>query len=65
MKTSQVAKVLNCQYYALMYLVRTGRINPARDSSGDLLWTQVEIQRARDIMHSMIERRSGRQPASV
>jgi hypothetical protein len=43
-----------------MYLLRAGKLTVAKDTSGDYVWTDFDLQRARDVMASMVERRSAR-----
>jgi hypothetical protein len=64
-KTSVAAKRIGCSYYQLTYLLRTGRIEVAKDSSGDFIWSDFDLQKAKDLLASMVERRSARQPAAV
>jgi hypothetical protein len=64
-KTTVAAQRLGCSPHQLMYLLRSGKIDVAKDSSGDYVWTDFDLQRARDVMTSMVERRSARQAASV
>jgi hypothetical protein len=48
-KTPEAAKSIGVSYHRLINLVRFGKISPpARDSSGDFLWTPDDLQRARE-----------------
>jgi DNA-binding transcriptional MerR regulator len=47
-KTSAAASALQVPYYTLMALLRYGRITPPqKDSSGDYVWTDDDLERAR------------------
>jgi hypothetical protein len=63
LKTTAAARKLGCSYYRLLYLLRTGKLDVAKDSSGDFIWSDFDLQKARDLLASMLERRSGRQAA--
>jgi DNA-binding transcriptional MerR regulator len=48
LKTPVAARQLGITYHRLMGLIRFGKINPpARDSSGDYLWSDTDLERAR------------------
>lgn len=52
MKTRDVEKLLGVGYYRLFRLVRVGHIPPpAKDSSGDYVWSPEDIERARQVLH--------------
>jgi hypothetical protein len=47
-KTPVAARELGTTYHRLMGLLRFGKIDPpARDSSGDYVWTDADLERAR------------------
>ena len=48
LKSSAAAKVLGVPYYVLVGLLRSGRFDPpAKDTSGDYVWLDEDISRAR------------------
>jgi DNA-binding transcriptional MerR regulator len=48
LKSTAAAEALGVPYYSLHYLVRSGKVPPpARDTSGDFVWTERDLQRAR------------------
>jgi hypothetical protein len=49
-KTPVAAKELGVSYHQLIGLVRFGKLDPppGRDSSGDYLWTDADLTRARE-----------------
>jgi hypothetical protein len=48
LKSRAVADSLGVSYYRLFELLRSKRLAPPRkDSSGDYVWTQDDVQRAR------------------
>jgi predicted site-specific integrase-resolvase len=47
-KSAAVAKQLGVRYTQLFSLIRTGRLAPpAKDSSGDYIWLEADVERAR------------------
>jgi hypothetical protein len=48
-KTATVARQLNVNYQTLFGHIRRGKISPlpAKDSSGDFIWSPSDIERAR------------------
>jgi hypothetical protein len=47
-KTVEVVRELGEPYYKVFGLIRYGKISyPSKDASGDLLWTQADIEAAR------------------
>jgi hypothetical protein len=46
-KTSFVVAHLNSNFSRIGYLIRTGRVHPARDESGDYVWSDANIEQAR------------------
>ncbi len=62
MKTRQVTTLLRTNYLALAYLIRRGTIPPpTKDASGDYVWGQDDIERARAALRDIRERRQRRQ----
>jgi hypothetical protein len=59
-KTPVAAKELNVSYHQLIGLVRFGKLDPppGRDSSGDYLWSDEDLARAREAFAS-VGRRKG------
>jgi hypothetical protein len=50
-KTPEAARQLGTSYTRLVGLLRYGKIpQPAKDSSGDFLWTEADLDRAREVM---------------
>jgi hypothetical protein len=50
-KTPVAAKQLNIPYSRLISLLRHGKIAaPAKDSSGDYVWTEADLAAARDAL---------------
>jgi hypothetical protein len=57
-KSAAVARLLNCPYGKLFYLIRTDRLQaPEKDSSGDYVWTPDDIARARAALAAPRKRR--------
>jgi hypothetical protein len=57
-KTPVAARELGVPYYVLTGLLRYGKIDPpGRDSSGDFLWTDADIERARQILADRRQRK--------
>ncbi len=57
-KTSEVARLLCSPYHRVFNLIRAGAIDPpARDGSGDYVWSKSDIDRARE---ALSQRRAGR-----
>lgn len=53
LKTLQAAKLLGVPYYRLRYLISIGKIpSPAKDWSGDLVWSDDDVARAREAIAS-------------
>jgi hypothetical protein len=53
-KTPVAAKEPGVSYHQLIGLLRYGKITaPARDSSGDYLWTDTDLDRARQALDTM------------
>jgi hypothetical protein len=56
-KTPQAARELHTSYTRLMSLLRYGQIEPpAKDSSGDYVWTDADLAAARRVIESRHER---------
>jgi hypothetical protein len=50
-KTPVAARELGVPYWCLIGLLRYGKIDPpARDSSGDYLWSDDDLARARQVI---------------
>jgi hypothetical protein len=50
-KTTVAVRRLGTTYHRLMGLIRFGKIDPpGRDSSGDYIWTEADIDRARQAL---------------
>jgi hypothetical protein len=58
-KTPMAAAACDCTYWELIGLLRSGRLTPpAKDSSGDYVWTPEDVERARAAL------RDGRRPGT-
>ncbi len=56
-KTSAAARELSVPYWTLIGLLRYGKIDPpGKDTSGDYVWTEADMSRARQA----IAKRAGR-----
>jgi hypothetical protein len=56
-KTPVAARELGITYHRLIGLIRFDKIPPpTRDSSGDYLWTDADIERARQAVAAMRKR---------
>jgi DNA-binding transcriptional MerR regulator len=54
LKTPEAARELGVTYHRLMGLIRFGRINPPqRDGSGDYVWDEADIARAREALQAV------------
>jgi hypothetical protein len=63
-KTPVAARELGTTYYRLMGLLRSEKIEPpARDSSGDYVWTDGDLERARQALGVDRRRREHREEA--
>jgi DNA-binding transcriptional MerR regulator len=50
-KTKAVADLLGITYHRLFELIRSNKITPPqKDSSGDYVWTEQDIERARQAL---------------
>jgi hypothetical protein len=53
-KTPAAARELKTTYHKLIGLVRFDKIDPpARDTSGDYVWTDADMERARAALQAM------------
>ena len=60
-KTPVAALRLGTRYSRLMSLVRHHKIAaPAKDSSGDYVWTDADVAAAREVLAANARRRDGR-----
>ena len=51
LKTPAAARALKVPYTALVSLIRYGKISaPAKDTSGDYVWTAADIEAARRVL---------------
>lgn len=58
-KTTTVADQLGVPYYRLFDLLRSRQIAPpAKDSSGDYVWTEADVERARAAIQARLRRRA-------
>jgi hypothetical protein len=58
MKTSEVLALVNIPHYRLDYLVRAGRVSrPARDASGDFIWSADDVECLRRALAASASRR--------
>ena len=58
-KTPVAADELGVNYYRLIGLLRGRKIPPpSRDSSGDYLWTDADLDRARQALATMRQRKA-------
>jgi hypothetical protein len=58
-KTRDAAKLLGCRYFQLIYAINTERLTPpAKDSSGDYVWTDADIERARAALAAWKQKRA-------
>jgi hypothetical protein len=59
-KTSVVAEQLGVGYHLLFGLIRSRHLAaPAKDSSGDYVWTPADVERARAVLEARARRRQG------
>lgn len=49
-KTPVVAQMLGKTYHQVSGLVRFGRIRPLKDTSGDYVWSEQDVETARQIL---------------
>ena len=64
-KTPVAAERAGTNYHHLMSLIRCKRIRtPAKDSSGDYVWTQQDIEAAREVIEQRNSRKSQTQAVS-
>jgi hypothetical protein len=59
LKTLEAARRLGVPYWQLNYLIKAGRVRPARDGSGHYCWTAADLKAARKALASRWQR--GRQ----
>jgi len=60
-KTTVAVRELNTTYHRIMALIRFAKIEPPqRDSSGDYLWTDEDMARAREALKLDLRRKSAR-----
>jgi hypothetical protein len=60
LKSRAVAQALGVPYHRLFELLRSGKLTPpAKDSSGDYVWTSEDVERARLALGA------GRKPKAV
>jgi hypothetical protein len=57
LKTLQAAKKLGVAYWQLVYLIKAGRVSPARDGSGHYCWSSQDLQAAREALANRWQRR--------
>jgi hypothetical protein len=56
-KSSEVTRQLGCNYEKLNYLIRQQKIaRPAKDASGDLLWSAKDVEAARQAIAALAPR---------
>ncbi len=61
LKSRVVADQLGISYYNLFELIRSKRLQPpAKDSSGDYVWTPADVERARAVLAARAQRKEGR-----
>jgi hypothetical protein len=61
LKSRVVADALGISYYNLFELIRSKHLTaPAKDSSGDYVWTPDDIERAREVLIARAKRREDR-----
>jgi hypothetical protein len=64
-KTGAVAKELSIPMSRLRSLIVTGRLDaPAKDSSGDFIWRNEDIERARAALQVDRRRKADRSPTA-
>jgi hypothetical protein len=57
-KSRVVSNMLGVPYYTLFGLITRGRMAaPAKDSSGDFVWTDADVERARAALAARHQRR--------
>lgn len=53
LKTPVVAQTLGVTYGRLFQLIREGKLSPpAKDSSGDYVWLEADVDRARAVLRN-------------
>ena len=65
-KTSEVARLINVSFWSLSAAIRRDRIKPRpqKDGSGDLIWSDEDIERAREAFKKTGRRRRKPTPAN-
>jgi hypothetical protein len=59
LKSGAAAELLGIPYYTLIELMRAKRLAPpAKDSSGQFVWTEADIERARQAVAELQARRA-------
>jgi hypothetical protein len=67
-KTPVAARLVGATYWRLVTAMRGGKITPlpAKDSSGDFIWTEADLERARQALAIDLRRtRSGQRGKAV
>jgi hypothetical protein len=66
-KTAVAVRELGTTYHRLMGLIRFGKIEPPqRDSSGDYLWSDADLSRAREALKVDLRRKgAGNKPGEA
>jgi hypothetical protein len=60
LKSRALADQLGITYYRLMELMRSGKLKaPQKDSSGDFVWSEDDVQRAREALAMGRRRKTG------
>jgi hypothetical protein len=60
-KTPRAAREVGIKYFRLIALMRTGRLEPpARDDSGDYVWTEADMKRLRAVLASQAKKPAAR-----
>jgi hypothetical protein len=66
LKTREVMGLLGVSLNQVVNLIRHGRIErPAKDASGDLIWTPRDIAAARQALRAIEARKARRTPAAA
>ena len=64
LKTAAAAKELGVEYFGLFNLIRFGKLRPpAKDTSGDYIWSSADLDRVRQVLAAKRKRRAKAVPA--
>lgn len=65
-KSPMAAKELGISFYHLHGLLRSDKITPPqKDSSGDYIWTDADVEGARKVLEEIARRKASRQSQAI